>query len=103
MVFLQSIMGTSPLEEAHSTGLARVWIDRPHGILSLFTITSECVCVTKPCGVYLEKAKKKMKNVNPMETTWSAEKNRTTNNMWVEKKGGKNKKRGKYSEQKGAL
>ena len=35
-----------------------------------------------------------MKNVNPMETTWSAEKNRTTNNMWVEKKGGKTKKGG---------
>ena len=35
-----------------------------------------------------------------MEKTCAAEKNKTTDNMWVEKKG---KKRGKYSEQKGAL
>ena len=27
-----------------------------------------------------------------MEKTWSAEKNRTTDNMWVEKKGKKQKK-----------
>ena len=29
-----------------------------------------------------------------MEKTWSAEKNRTTDKMWVEKKGGKKKKKG---------
>ena len=64
-------------------------VDRPWGISSLFTITSECVCVTKPCGVYLEKAMK-VKNINtvnnPMEKTCAAEKNRTTDSMWVEKK-----------------
>ena len=37
-----------------------------------------------------------------MEKTWSAEKNRTTDTMWVEKKR-KKQKRGKYSEHKGAL
>ena len=36
-----------------------------------------------------------------MEKTWSTEKNRTTDNMWVEKKG--KQKKGKYSKQKGAL
>ena len=38
-----------------------------------------------------------------MEKTCAAEKNRTTDNMSVEKKGKKKKKRGKYSERKGAL
>ena len=38
-----------------------------------------------------------------MEKTWSTEKNRTTDNMWVEKKVKKRKKKGKYSKQKGAL
>ena len=38
-------------------------VDRPRGILNLFMIMSECVCVTKPCGVYLEKAMK-VKNIN---------------------------------------
>ena len=37
-----------------------------------------------------------------MEKTWSAEKNRTTDNMWVEKKGKKEKK-GEVLKQKGAL
>ena len=37
-----------------------------------------------------------------MQKTCAAEKNRTTDNMFVEKKGGKEKK-GKHSEQKGAL
>ena len=38
-------------------------MDRPQGISSLFMIMSECVCVTKPCEVYLEKAMK-VKNIN---------------------------------------
>ena len=38
-----------------------------------------------------------------MEKTCTAEKNRTTDIMWVEKKGGKRGKKGKYSEQKGTL
>ena len=48
-----------------------------------------------------------------MEKTWSAEKNRTTDNTWVEEEEKKRKRgggggggaggRGKYSEQKGAL
>ena len=38
-------------------------VDRPRGILSLFTHRSERVCVTKLCGVYLEKAMK-VKNIN---------------------------------------
>ena len=38
-------------------------VDRPRGILSLFMIMSKCVCVTKPCGVDLEKAMK-VKNIN---------------------------------------
>ena len=38
-----------------------------------------------------------------MEKTCAAEKNRTTDIMWVEKKAGKKEKRGQYSKQKGAL
>ena len=38
-----------------------------------------------------------------MEKTWSTEKNRTTDNMWVEKKGEKKGGGGKCSKQKGAL
>ena len=38
-----------------------------------------------------------------MEKTCAAEKKRTTDNMWVEKKKKGVKKKGKYSEQKGAL
>ena len=64
-----------------------------------------CVCVSKPCGVYLEKDMK-VKNItqvnNPLEKPCAAEKNRTTDTMWVDnnlKKGGEGGgKRGKYSE-----
>ena len=38
-----------------------------------------------------------------MEKTCTTEKNRTPDNMWVEKKVKKRKKKGKYSKQKGAL
>ena len=59
-----------------------------------------CVCVTKPFGVYLEKAMKVQKintTNNPMEKTHAAEKNRTPDNMCVEKKkrgGGGGRKKG---------
>ena len=50
-------METSPFEGSSLYQCGK-GVDRPQGILSLFTITSECVCVTKLYGVYLEKAMK---------------------------------------------